>query len=84
MEMFLRLTITMNKVKTKQFGFRYFCRYFTGALTLRLRNAYIYLLQALFDFCNFKASFCGCLAARSKFTQFFPKYSVIGVRYMAV
>ena len=55
MEIFLRLKITMNEVKTKKLVFRYFCRFVICALlTLRLGNMYIYVFGALFGFCNFK------------------------------
>ena len=42
--------------KDKKFSFGYFCRFVTSALTLRPPNTYIYVFQALFGFCNFKAT----------------------------
>ena len=51
----LRLKITMNQVKTDKLGFRYFCRFFTRALTVRKRSTYIYNFPALFGFCIFQA-----------------------------
>ena len=58
MEIFLRLKVTMNQVKTKTLGFRYFCRFVTLTLTLRPRNTYIYVFRELFGFCNFQATSC--------------------------
>ena len=58
MEIFLRLKVTMNQVKTKTLGFRYFCRFVTRALARRLGNTYIYVFRALFGFCNFQATSC--------------------------
>ena len=34
-------------------GFEYFCRFVLCALTLRMRNTYIYVFRALLGFCNF-------------------------------
>ena len=58
-EIFLRLKTTMNQVKTKNLGFRYFCRFGTRSLTLRLRNTYVNVFRALFGFCNFQVTCCG-------------------------
>ena len=68
MRMFLKLKITMNKVKMKKLDFRYFCRFGTRALTLRPRNTYIYVFRALFGFCNFQATCC--------------EFSKLGVTYL--
>ena len=57
-EIFLRLKTTMNQVKTKNLGFRYFRRFGTRALTLRPRNTYVNVFRALFGFCNFQATCC--------------------------
>ena len=45
--------------KDEKYCFGYFCRFVTSALTLRPRNTYIYVFQALFGFCNFSVTSCG-------------------------
>ena len=42
-----------EKTWLKSSGFRHFCRFVTGALTLTPRTTYIYVFQELFGFCNF-------------------------------
>ena len=54
MEIILRLKVTVNQVKTKKLCFGYFCRFVARVLTLRPRNTYIYVSQALFGFAIFK------------------------------
>ena len=49
----LRLKITMNQVKRKKRGVRYFCRFGTRGLTFRPRNSYIHVFRALIGFSNF-------------------------------
>ena len=55
-EVILRWKITMNQVKNKKLGLRYFCRFVTRALTLRPRRRYIYVFRALFGFCSFQVT----------------------------
>ena len=55
----LRLKIIMTEVRRKKLGWRYFCRFATGVLTLRPKNTYIYVCEALFGSFNFQATSCG-------------------------
>ena len=59
MDIILTLKVTMNQVNTKKLCLGYFYRFVSHALTLRLRNTYAYVCQALFGFCNFYATSCG-------------------------
>ena len=60
----MRLEIAMNQVKTKKLGFRYFCRFFTPALT------FAKYIVCILQFLN---HFQWVLEARSKLTQFRTK-----------
>ena len=54
----LGVKVTMKIVTTKQPSFRYFCGFFTYALTLRSLHTYIYVFRAFFGFFNFYDTCC--------------------------
>ena len=59
MEFILRLRVTMDELKSKNFCFEYFCRFVASALILRPWNRYIYVFRGWFGFCNFNFTSCG-------------------------
>ena len=83
METTLRLQVSMNKVKTKELCFGYFCRFVTSALTIRQRNTYIYVFRVLFGFSIFLSHFQSVFEAKKKLTLFYTKFLVNRVRFVA-
>ena len=53
-----RWKLTLDQVNMKNVYFRYFWWFLTSALTLRLRNTYLYIFETVFCWYNFEATSC--------------------------